>query len=100
MANSKGAPNNKLPNREIEKQIVDKILGEGYDKRIRPSGMPPNKTLGEVKGKYAWVRRFLSIQSTQSTQGSPLIDSNRNYTNNRGPGRGSSQHSDQEHLED
>lgn len=30
----------KLPgfNRELEKQIVDKILGEGYDKRIRPSG--------------------------------------------------------------
>lgn len=24
--------------REIEKQIVDKILGEGYDKRIRPAG--------------------------------------------------------------
>ncbi|KAG9509853.1 Glutamate-gated chloride channel, partial [Fragariocoptes setiger] len=24
-------------NREIEKQIVDRILGEGYDKRIRPS---------------------------------------------------------------
>lgn len=24
--------------REIEKQIVDRILGEGYDKRIRPAG--------------------------------------------------------------
>lgn len=30
-------------NRELEKQIVDKILGEGYDKRIRPSGIN-NKT--------------------------------------------------------
>lgn len=30
-------------NRELEKQIVDKILGEGYDKRIRPSGFN-NKT--------------------------------------------------------
>lgn len=27
--------------REIEKQIVDKILGEGYDKRIRPAGSGP-----------------------------------------------------------
>jgi len=27
--------------REIEKQIVDKILGEGYDKRIRPAGSSP-----------------------------------------------------------
>lgn len=32
----------KLPsNREIEKQIVDRILGEGYDKRIRPAGPGP-----------------------------------------------------------
>lgn len=30
--------------RELEKQIVDKILGEGYDKRIRPSGAFNNKT--------------------------------------------------------
>lgn len=27
--------------REMEKQIVDKILGEGYDKRIRPAGSGP-----------------------------------------------------------
>lgn len=27
--------------REIEKQIVDRILGEGYDKRIRPAGSGP-----------------------------------------------------------
>lgn len=32
-------------NREIEKQIVDRILGEGYDKRIRPA--PRNNTLGK-----------------------------------------------------
>lgn len=42
-------------NRELEKQIVDKILGEGYDKRIRPSGIN-NKTgqngefLSELEG--------------------------------------------------
>lgn len=35
-------------NRELEKQIVDKILGEGYDKRIRPSGIN-NKT-----GQNGW----------------------------------------------
>lgn len=35
-------------NREIEKQIVDRILGEGYDKRIRPAGPGPrNETLGK-----------------------------------------------------
>lgn len=27
-----------VSSREIEKQIVDRILGEGYDKRIRPAG--------------------------------------------------------------
>jgi len=36
-------------NRELEKQIVDKILGEGYDKRIRPSGI--NNKTGQ-NGKY------------------------------------------------
>lgn len=30
--------------REIEKQIVDKILGEGYDKRIRPAGTTTNSS--------------------------------------------------------
>jgi len=32
-----GAPV-QVSSREIEKQIVDRILGEGYDKRIRPAG--------------------------------------------------------------
>lgn len=32
-----------LQKRELEKHIVDEILGEGYDKRIRPSGIN-NKT--------------------------------------------------------
>lgn len=43
------AGNNKQPvdipqasSREIEKQIVDRILGEGYDKRIRPAGSGPH----------------------------------------------------------
>lgn len=47
---SVGAGNNKqsavdIPqasSREIEKQIVDRILGEGYDKRIRPAGSGPH----------------------------------------------------------
>lgn len=39
--NTKQADSPQASSREIEKQIVDKILGEGYDKRIRPAGSGP-----------------------------------------------------------
>lgn len=39
--NADGSIGLALSSREIEKQIVDKILGEGYDKRIRPAGSGP-----------------------------------------------------------
>lgn len=45
--------------RELEKQIVDKILGEGYDKRIRPSGI--NNKTGQ-NGKRATLEGRIQVQ--------------------------------------
>lgn len=50
--------------REIEKQIVDKILGEGYDKRIRPAGSGPYNASrpGKFRGGrvYSFILRPLT----------------------------------------
>lgn len=46
--------------RELEKQIVDKILGEGYDKRIRPSGI--NNKTGQ-NGKRATLAGRIQVQT-------------------------------------
>lgn len=51
---TKQADSPQASSREIEKQIVDKILGEGYDKRIRPAGSGPYNA--SRPGKYSLSR--------------------------------------------
>lgn len=42
--------------REMEKQIVDKILGQGYDKRIRPAGSGPHNASSPGEFTQGWPR--------------------------------------------
>lgn len=57
MGNAKPAITPHSSSREVEKAIVDQILGEGYDKRIRPagSGLPNASKPGEFRRRIPFV---------------------------------------------
>ena len=61
------APPVQVSSREIEKQIVDRILGEGYDKRIRPAGSGVSNTTksGEYLGMEDDYRVVVCRSSSQ-----------------------------------
>lgn len=65
-----------LSSREAEKAIVDRILGEGYDKRIRPAGSSTpsqynTSTMGECLARSVSPRgrRILSGRNRSSRRG-------------------------------